>query len=99
MYVVATITYPLNQTRTVTTTWQKAIAVPLPTFLKRVSVLTTAGGDGIKSLAIYEVADEKLGDGIKELTRYYVQFYDIEGFKYILETMMAGLEAASLLSG
>ncbi len=98
MFIVATITYPLTQTKAVTTKWQKAVAAPLPSFLKRYNVLTTPGGDGIKALGIYEVADEKVGDGIKELIRYYVQFYDIEGFKYILETMMAGQESVSLLS-
>ena len=97
MFLVSTITYPLNQVNTVTAKWQKAVAAPLPSALKRFNVLVAAEGDGIKSLAIYEVTDDKVGEGIRELTRYYIQFYDIPGFKYVLQPMMLAQESIALM--
>ena len=94
---MTTSTYPLTKANQVTAKFQKAAAVPLPSFLKRLYTLSTAGGEGIKVVGIYQVEDDKVAEGIKELTRYFVEFHDIEGFKYILETMLTAQEAIPLL--
>jgi hypothetical protein len=97
MFLVTTSTYPLTKANAVAAKFQKAASAPLPAFLKRLYVLNTAGGDGIKVLGIYQVEDDKVTEGIKELTKYFVEFHDVEGFKYILETMLTDQEAIPLL--
>jgi len=97
MFLVTTSTYPLTKANVIAEKFQKAAAVPLPSFLKRLHTLSTAGGEGIKVLGIYQVEDDKVTEGIKELTRYFVEFYDVEGFKYILETMLTAQEGIPLL--
>jgi len=97
MFIVTNSTYPLKSNREVAATFQKALETPLPPYIKRVNGLTTAGELGIKILGIYEVDDDKLADGIRELTKYYALFYDIEGFRYTLEPSLTVQEAIPLL--
>ena len=97
MFLVTTSTYPLTKANVIAEKFQNAAAAPLPSFLKRLHTLSTAGGEGIKVLGIYQVEDDKVTEGIKELTRYFVEFYDVEGFKYILETMLTAQEGIPLL--
>jgi tagatose-1,6-bisphosphate aldolase len=97
MFLVTTSSYPLTQANKVTSKFQKAATASLPSFLERLHTFTTAGGEGIKVLGIYKVDDDKVADGIKELTRYFVEYYDVEGFKYIVETMLTAQEAIPLL--
>lgn len=96
MFLVTTSTYPLSRTHEVTARYQKAVATALPSFLKRIYVLGCAGESGHKVLGIYEVADDKVTDGVKELTKYFAQFFDIEGFKYAIEPMLTAQEAIPL---
>jgi len=98
MFIVTTTTYPPDKAVQMAKKFIKATEKPLPSFVKRVSVLTTAGGElGMKVLGIYEVDDAKLKEGIIELSKYFVQFYDIEGFRYELEPMLPATEAIPLL--
>ena len=51
----------------------------------------------MKVCGIYEVDDAKVKEGIIELTKYFIQFYDIEGFRYEVEPMLTAQEAIPLL--
>ncbi len=98
MFFLTTSTYPEDKSYEVVAVFQKATATPLPTFLKRLHVLTTAAGEsGIKVVGLYEVADDKLADGFKELAKYFIQFYGVQGFRYSIEPMMTAQEAIPLL--
>ena len=97
MFLVSTSTYPLTKTNEVSARFQKAAAAQLPSFLKRLYTLTTPGGEGIKVVGIYQVDDDKVAEGLRQLTRYFVEFYDVEGFKYIVETMFTAQESIPLL--
>ena len=44
--------------------------------------------EGIKVLSIFEADDAHIKDGIIEITRRYVQFNAIQGFKFEIETML-----------
>jgi hypothetical protein len=88
MFVVTNSVYPPIKAREVVAIFQKAAATPLPSFMKRVYVLTSPSEAGIKVMGIYEV---------DELTRYFVQFYGVEGFKFTFETMLTAQEAIPLL--
>jgi len=95
---MTTVAYPPDKAVKVAKKFIEATAKPLPRFIKRLYVLTTPGGEvGFKVHGIYEVDDAKIKEGIKELVKYYVQFHDIEGFRYDIETMLTAQEAIPLL--
>ncbi len=97
MFLVSNSTYPLSSAKEVAAAFVKAAETPLPSYIKRIHTLTSAGELGIKVLGIFEVDDGKVADGIKELTRYFVQYYDLDGFMYTLEPMLTAEEAIPLL--
>jgi hypothetical protein len=95
---MTTVLYPPDKAVKVAKKFIEATTKPLPPFMKRLYVFTTARTDlGMKTCGIYEVDDAKLKEGIIELTKYFVQFYDIEGFKYEVEPMLTAQEAIPLL--
>ena len=98
MFFLTTSTYPADKAYEVVAVFQKAAATPLPSFMKRLYVLNTAAGElGIKVVGLYEVADDKVADGWRELAKYFIQFYGIQGFRYSVEPMMTAQEAIPLL--
>ena len=97
MFLVSNSTYPLSSAKEVAAAFIKAAATPLPSYIKRTHTLTTAGDLGIRVLGIYEVDDEKVSQAIKDLTKYFVQYYDMEGFSYTVEPMLTAQEAIPLL--
>ncbi len=97
MYIVTNSTYPLTSAKAVATLFNKTTQEPAPSYIKRKNTLTTTGGVGIKVISIFEVEDAKLADGIKDITKNYVQYYEIEGFSYTLEPMLTAEEAIPLL--
>jgi hypothetical protein len=98
MFLIGTVTYPPDKAVQMAKKFIKVTEKSLPSFIKRLYVLsTTAGEPGMKVLGIYEVDDAKVTEGIKELTKYYVQYYDVEGFRYTIEPMLSAAEAIPLL--
>ena len=98
MFIVGTVTYPPDKSVQMAKKFIKASEKPLPSFVKRLHVLSTTGGElGMKVLGIYEVDDAKLKEGIKEINKNYVQFFDVEGFRYSVELMLPAAEALPLL--
>jgi hypothetical protein len=95
---MTTVLYPPDKAVKVAKKFIEAMAKPLPPFLKRLHVLvTTNSQSGMKVCGIYEVNDAKVKEGIIELTKYFIQFYDIEGFRYEVEPMLTAQEAIPLL--
>jgi hypothetical protein len=98
MFLVGTVTYPPDKAVQMAKKFIKTTEKPLPPFIKRLHVLTAAGGEpGIKVLGIYEVDDAKIKEGIKEMTKNYAQYFDVEGFRYSVEVMVPAAEAIPLL--
>jgi hypothetical protein len=81
MFVVTTVTYPPDKSVQMAKKFIKATEKPLPSFMKRLYVLAGPGGAmGLKVIRVYEVEDAKLKEGLKEISKYYSQFFDVEGF-------------------
>lgn len=98
MYIVGTTYMPPSKGNEVAARFMKAVKKPLPPCLKRVNVLVTAAGEEwFKALAIYEVDDAKVAEALKELVKYEAQFIDIEGYRYQVELMMNAEEAIPLI--
>ena len=49
-------------------------------------------GDGARGLWIYEVANDKVYDGMTQLMWYLNEFRDIEGYRYEIKTVYGGEE-------
>ena len=97
MFIVGTTYMPPNKGTEVAKRFLQAVK-PLPPFLKRRNVLVTAAGEEwFKALAICEVDDAKVADAIKELIKYVAQFIDIEGYRYQVELMLNAEEAIPLI--
>ena len=77
----------------------KSLAEPLPSFLKRLHVLTPGGvGEpGIRSYSLFEADKGKEYDALAELTKRMALFYNIEGFKYQIEPLFTAEEAIPLI--
>jgi hypothetical protein len=89
MFLVATVVYPPDKSVSVAKKFTEIMAKQLPPFMTRLYTLGNSKIDlGIKVISIFEVDDTKIKEGIIEITRQCVQFNDIEGFKYEIETML-----------
>jgi hypothetical protein len=98
MFIVATATYPPDKATQITKKFLKGAEKPLPSFIKPGHILTAPAGKlGIKVLVIYDIDDAKFKEGVKEIAKRYVPFYDVEGFRYTFEVMMSTTEAIPLL--
>jgi hypothetical protein len=97
MYLLTTSTYPDSQANEIAARFQKAVATPLPAFLKRTHTLICSSDNGMKVVGLYEAADDKFADAYRELVRYFVQYHDIQGFNYTIEPMLSAQEAIPLL--
>ena len=98
MFLVTTVVYPPDKSIIVAEKFTEVNAKPLPPFLQCLHVLGDSRMDkGMKVLSVYEVEDTKIKDGIIELTKMYVQFNNIEGFRYEIEPMLTVKEALLLL--
>ena len=98
MFLVTTVVYPPDKSIIVAEKFIEVTAKPLPPFMKRLQVLGDSRMDqGVKVLSVYEVEDARIKDGIIELTKMYVQFNGIEGFKYEIETMLTAQESLAVL--
>ena len=75
----------------------KAAETPLPSYIKRVNTLSTADEMEIKVPGVFNVEDAKLADSIKDIVRYFVKFYEIEGFSYTFESVLTIQEAIPIL--
>jgi hypothetical protein len=97
MFIMTTVLYPQDKAVKVSETFIKATKKPLPSFVKRLYVLTRATTLGGKVHGIYEVDDAKVKEGMMELTKYFAQFSDIVGFTYEMEPMLTAQEAMPLV--
>ena len=98
MFIMTTVTYPPDKAVKMSKKFIEATAKPFPPFIKPLYRLSNPILDvGYKVHGIYEVDDAKIKEGIIELTKYFFQFNDIEGFRWGYETMLTVQEAIPLL--
>ena len=98
MFLVTTVVYPPDKSIIVAEKFIEVMAKELPPFIKRLHVLGDSRMDeGVKVLSVFEVEDARIKDGIIELTKMYVKFNGIEGFRYEIETMLTAQESLAAL--
>jgi hypothetical protein len=98
MFLVTTVVYPPDKSIIAAEKFIEVTAKELPPFLKRLQILGDSRMDkGMKVLSIYEADDARIKESIIELTKMYVQFNGIEGFRYEIEPMLTVKEALALM--
>jgi len=99
MFVMMTVTYPPDKTVEVAKRYLKAQQEnPLPAFIKTVGTFVKSSLEaGLMTIGIYELEAGKENEGLQELSRSMVPFFDIEGFRYRIETVMSVEEAIPML--
>ena len=98
MFLVTTVLYPPDKSIVAAEKFIEVTAKELPPFLKRLQILGDSRMDkGMKVLSIYEADDARIKESIIELTKIYVQFNGIEGFRYEIEPMLTAKEALAVL--
>jgi hypothetical protein len=98
MFLVTTVIYPPDKSIVAAEKFIEVTAKELPPFLKRLQVLGDSRMDkGMKVLSIYESEDARVKESIIALTKMYVQFNGIEGFRYEIEPMLTAKEALAVL--
>jgi hypothetical protein len=81
MVIVTTAAFPTDYTKEM---GERFLKVPaLPEFLTRKGPYFSSNHeDGIKSLSIYELDNEKVSEGMLAITEYMTTFYGVPGFSY-----------------
>ena len=98
MFLVTTVLYPPDKSIVAAEKFIEVTAKELPPFLKRLQILGDSRMDkGMKVLSIYEAEDARIKESIIELTKMYMQFNGIEGFRYEIEPMLTTKEALAVL--
>ena len=98
MFLVTTVIYPPDKSIVAAEKFIEVTAKELPPFLKRLQVLGDYRMDkGMKVLSIYEADDARIKESIIELTKMYMQFNGIEGFRYEIEPMLTVKESLAVL--
>jgi len=97
MFLMVTQTYPTKSVAAVGKVAMGVLAKALPPYVKRLGPYIAAGGDGIKSYSLYEIEKGQVEEGIKEVNKRLVAFFNIEGWKYTLEPLMTAEEALPLI--
>jgi len=97
MFLMVTQTYPTKSVAEVAKVGMEVLAKAPPPHVKRLGVYIAPGGDGMKSYGLYEIEKGHVDEGVKELNKGFVAFFNIEGWKFTLEPLMTPEEAVSLL--
>ena len=97
MFLMITQTYPTKSVAEVGKVGMELLSKAPPPHVKRLGVYIAAGGDGMKTYILYEIEKGHVEEGIKELNKRYVAYFNIEGWKFTVEALMTPEEAVALL--
>jgi hypothetical protein len=89
--------YPIDKAAEVTRVFVKSAIKKLPPFLKALGIYLGPSEKGIKAYSIYEVEDEKMADGLRELTKIMAAYSQVQGYKWWIEPVVKSRDAMTLM--
>ena len=95
-YIMGTSWYPMDKAPEVGKALTKAMATPMK-FIKSAHLYGTSTEAGAKVVTIYQIENDKLADGLREVVKQFFPYTSIPGFKFQIEVMMTGVEALSIM--
>jgi len=97
MFLMVTQTYPTKSVAAVGKVGAEALAKAPPPYVKRLGLYIAPGGDGIKNYSLYEIEKGHVQEGIMELNKRFVAYFNIEGWKFTVEPLLSVEEALPLV--
>jgi hypothetical protein len=97
MTIMVISTYPPKKGPEVGKIFVQNLGKKLPPFLKRIEVYNTGCDEGIRVYAIYEIQDDKVADGIREITARMVPFHEVEGYRWRSEILLKATESLAMI--
>lgn len=97
MWFMVNETWPSKSSAEVGEKAVEYLSKPLPSYMKRIGPLVTAGGDGVKAYMIFEVEKGHEEEGVKEIIDGEAPFLSIEGYKFTVEPVLTAEEALPLV--
>jgi hypothetical protein len=87
-YLISFAWYPLSQTNTVAQKYLEMFQkLPVISCIKRiVPAANAATKEGIEVMVVDEVKQEDVGEALDYLSRFLIEFRDIEGFNFHIRT-------------
>jgi len=96
MLVMVTGTYPLIRSKEVAEAFLKAMEEPM-SYAKSQGMWLAYGGEGANFWMIFELEKGHEKDALRELVKFEFNFYNIEGYKVIFQTVMKPEDAMVLM--
>lgn len=93
-YFLATSTFPPHKAAEIGKAFPNL--PKLPDFIKTLFIFVVPSSD-IKTYSLYEVPDDKAHEGYIAITKRITGYFEIEGFKFIVEPLLTVKEALALL--
>jgi hypothetical protein len=81
-YIAVISHYPPGKQTEVAAVYSKLDQNPSPTFTKRVGPFTWGSCDDVEAFSAFEVRNNKLYDGLIELTARMNQYAGVEGYRW-----------------
>ncbi len=90
-YIIIFTWYPPSQANNVAKKYLKTLQkLPIPSIVKRVVPASVSSDrEGIEVMVIDEVKREDLGEALDYASKFIVEFWDIEGFRYQIKVSTA----------
>ncbi|MFW9867278.1 MAG: hypothetical protein ACFFEN_14370 [Candidatus Thorarchaeota archaeon] len=87
-YLISFVWYPLSQANTVAQKYLEMFQkLPVISSIKRiVPAANAATKEGIEVMVVDEVKREDVGEALDYLSRFLIEFRDIEGFRFNIRT-------------
>ena len=96
MLVMVTGTYPLKSNKKVVEAFIKTSKKPM-SHANNIGTWACLGGEGMNFWSVYELEKGREEEGLMELAKSEVHFYDIEGYKVNYQNVVKPEDAISLL--
>ena len=98
MFVMLTSGYPPDKMTEIFKIFIKARQeTSLSAFIKRVGIWGGNTELGTKNYVLYEIEDENLAEGLREINRFQVPLLSVKGYWYKIETLTTVEEALTWL--
>jgi len=98
MILMCTGTYPLTSAMKAADVFLENASVdPIPDYIDTLGFYTQWGGDGIVFYLILDVEDGKVDDGVRALTKRFVNYKSVEGYKVEIQVVLPIAEALAAI--
>jgi hypothetical protein len=97
MRIITFATYPLTSVDAVAKRFLEVVKEPLPDYVRMTAIYVEYGGKGINVYTPVEIDKGHEDEGMMALTKWYTNFYDIDGYEVVFRVVYTVEEALPLI--